>query len=75
VLAHAAGGGESVQDVAERMQRLITGLEDAHEGCHVLLVSHGDALSILASVLLGTDLRAHRQHGLPNCGVLRVPAE
>ena len=39
---------------------------------HVVLVSHGDSLSILASVLRRTPLAAHRQHGLPNCGVMRV---
>lgn len=61
-------------DVAQRMQQLIGRLDSAFEGRHIVLVSHGDALSILAAVLLGTDLRSHRQHGLPNCGILCVPA-
>ena len=66
------GGGESVHDVAERTRGLVQQLEAAHEGRHVVLVSHGDALSILAAALLGTPLGEHRRHGLPNCGVLRV---
>lgn len=65
-------GGESVDDVAKRTSGLISRLEEAHVGQHVVLVSHGDALSILAAAMLGTPPGAHRQHGLPNCGVLRI---
>ncbi|GAB4813986.1 hypothetical protein N2152v2_001032 [Parachlorella kessleri] len=72
--ARPPGGGESVQDVAARMKELIARLERSHQGYQILLVSHGDALSILAAVMLGTDLQSHRQHGLPNCGMLRIPA-
>lgn len=72
--ASYSGGGESVQDVAQRLRGLIERLEAAHAGRHIVLVSHGDALSVLAAVLLGGDLWRHRQHGLPNCGILRVPA-
>lgn len=67
------GGGESVADVAARLRGFIEGLEARYEGHNILLVSHGDALSVLAAVLLGTDLRQHRDHGLGNCGLLRVP--
>lgn len=50
-------------------------LERQHRGKHVVLVSHGDALSILAAALLGTPLADHRRHGLPNCGILRIGGE
>lgn len=69
------GDGESVEDVAERLRRLINDIETTHKHFNIVLVSHGDALSILAAVLLGTDLRQHRQHGLPNCGFLRIPTD
>lgn len=67
-------GGESVEDVAARTTALVSRLEAEHSGRHIVLVSHGDALSILAAALLRVPLGQHRVHGLPNCGVLRVPA-
>lgn len=65
-------GGESVEDVAARTAGVVRWLEGEHSGRHIVLVSHGDALSILAAALLGTPLGAHWQHGLPNCGILRL---
>ena len=67
------GGGESVDDVAARLLKFIHSLENQYDGYNILLVSHGDALSILTAMLLGEDLRNHRQHGLGNCGILRIP--
>lgn len=59
--------------MAQRTTGLVRRLEgQAEEGRHVVLVSHGDALSILAAALLEVPLGQHRTHGLPNCGVLRV---
>ena len=72
-LTARAGGGESVDDVAARLRLFLACLEARHNGCNVVLVSHGDALSILAAVVRGTPLGAHRQHGLPNCGILKLP--
>lgn len=66
-------GGESVEDVAARTAAFVQRLERQHGGKAIVLVGHGDGLSILAAALLGTDLRRHRQHGLPNCGILRLP--
>jgi broad specificity phosphatase PhoE len=68
------GDGESVNDVVERLKAFICSIEEHKSGFTILLVSHGDALSILAAVLLGTDLRKHREHGLGNCAFLKVPA-
>jgi len=65
-------GGESVDDVAARTLGLLQRLEAQHAGQHIVLVSHGDALSILAAAALGTPLGQHRQHGLPNCGIMRI---
>lgn len=66
------GGGESVDDVAARLLSFIQDLEKKHFGCTIIIVSHGDALSILASVLMKTDLAKHRQHGLPNGGIMEI---
>ncbi|KAL4519048.1 hypothetical protein Ndes2526B_g00153 [Nannochloris sp. 'desiccata'] len=69
-----AGGGESVEDVVRRVKAFIDSIEERRRGFTILIVSHGDALSILAAVLLGTDLKKHREHGLGNCAFLKVPA-
>lgn len=61
-----------MEDVAARTAGLVQQLEQRHSGKHLVLVSHGDALSILAAALLGTPLGEHRRHGLPNCGILRI---
>jgi broad specificity phosphatase PhoE len=39
-------------------------LEQQHEGRHIVLVSHGDTLSILQATFHGTSLAQHRQYGL-----------
>lgn len=67
------GDGESVDEVAVRLKQFIEGIESRHAGHDVLLVSHGDALSILAALMLGKDLGKHREFGLDNCGIMRVP--
>jgi len=67
------GDGESVEDVVKRLKTFIDSIEEQRRGFTILLVSHGDALSILAAVLLGTDLRKHREHGLGNCAFLKIP--
>ncbi|KAF6263235.1 phosphoglycerate mutase [Scenedesmus sp. NREL 46B-D3] len=56
--------GESVQEVAARLRQLFQELEQQHEGQHILLVSHGDTLSILQATFHGTCLAQHRQYGL-----------
>jgi broad specificity phosphatase PhoE len=72
--ARPPGGGESVADVAARLRAFVARTEAAHAGRDVVVVSHGDALSILAAALRGAPLAGHRAFGLANCGVLRVPA-
>lgn len=50
--------------VAERVRELFSKLEAAHKGDDILLVSHGDTLSILWAVVKGLPLPEHRQNGL-----------
>lgn len=60
----AAGGGESVTDVARRLAEFLHQLEARHQGDDVVLVAHGDTLSILWAVFRGTPLRCHRDVAL-----------
>lgn len=66
------GGGESVNDVAGRLEQLIYSIEDEFQNHFIILTSHGDSLSILQSVLKNGDKRKHRQYGLLNCEVCRI---
>lgn len=43
---------------------LLQELEQQHDGQHILLVSHGDTLSVLQATFYGTPLTHHRQYGL-----------
>eukprot|EP00243_Klebsormidium_subtile_P001681 TRINITY_DN13073_c0_g1_i2.p1 TRINITY_DN13073_c0_g1~~TRINITY_DN13073_c0_g1_i2.p1 ORF type:complete len:230 (+),score=39.51 TRINITY_DN13073_c0_g1_i2:199-888(+) len=49
-------GGESVLDVAARLQALVRKVESQTSGSHVLFVSHGDPLQILQALLSGAFL-------------------
>uniref|UniRef100_A0A7S1SG49 Phosphoglycerate mutase n=1 Tax=Tetraselmis chuii TaxID=63592 RepID=A0A7S1SG49_9CHLO len=59
-----AGGGESVKAVSTRLSGLLDRLEEAHEGETILLVAHGDTLSILTTTVKGGELGSHREWGL-----------
>ncbi|CAI7891259.1 unnamed protein product [Closterium sp. NIES-53] len=50
------GDGESVLAVAQRTARLIQHIEEAVDGKVVVLVSHGDTLQIINSLLYSCDL-------------------
>ena len=67
----SAGGGESVREVADRLKTFLARVEGEHRGKSVLLVAHGDTLSILQAVVKGTPLEAHRNVAL-NTGELRM---
>ncbi|KAG2423994.1 hypothetical protein HXX76_014820 [Chlamydomonas incerta] len=55
------GNGETVNQVSSRIRQLFQRLEQAHSGAVILLVSHGDTLSILQATMLGEDTRQHRR--------------
>ncbi|XWS67629.1 hypothetical protein CRYUN_Cryun04dG0022100 [Craigia yunnanensis] len=44
-------GGESVDDVASRLSSAMTTMESEYQGCAILVVSHGDPLQILQTIL------------------------
>lgn len=60
------GGGESVADVAQRLHPLLDELGGRYgQADEVLLVSHGDTLSVLLAIL---DGRSHRDIEWPSWG-------
>ena len=61
-----------MEDVAQRLHILLRRLETSHQGRHVLLVSHGDTLSIFAAVALGLDLKINRTYGLETGQLLKL---
>ncbi|XP_052191656.1 uncharacterized protein LOC127800977 isoform X2 [Diospyros lotus] len=57
----AEEGGESVSDVVSRLTNALLTIESQFEGCAILVVSHGDPLQILQ-----TMLHAARELGRPD---------
>lgn len=47
-------------------------VDAAHQGRHILLVSHGDTLSILQALVAGVPLGQHRQYGLGTAELKRL---
>ncbi|KAJ7237231.1 hypothetical protein O6H91_Y445800 [Diphasiastrum complanatum] len=47
----APDGGESAADVAERLTSVLPRIENDLKGCAVLIVSHGDTLQILQTIV------------------------
>lgn len=70
-----AGTGESVIEVADRGEAVVHELEATQSDRDIILVGHGDSMSILAARLLGPSLEQHRRYGLSNCGHLYVHTE
>lgn len=44
-------GGESVADVVSRLSKALANIETEFQGCSILVVSHGDPLQILQTIL------------------------
>lgn len=70
---HRRHGVEAVSHVAARMQQVITDWEARTAGETIVLVSHGDPLQILLTVLAGQPLTGHRrQPALEPASITRV---
>ncbi|GAX76695.1 hypothetical protein CEUSTIGMA_g4141.t1 [Chlamydomonas eustigma] len=69
--SRAGKDGESVADVSIRIKSLFKELESRHDGVHILLVGHGDTLSILQATMEGADIREHRKYAFKT-GELRL---
>jgi len=64
--------GESMAEMAARMHEALNACLKLPEGSHPLLVSHGMALGVLVSTLLGLPAHAERRLRLRNCSISRV---
>jgi broad specificity phosphatase PhoE len=51
---------------------LVQDLQQQHKGCTIVLVSHGDTLSILQAMVSGTPLGQHRQYGLATAQAVQL---
>ena len=65
-------GGESMQELSERMRAGLTACLNLPAGSRPLLVSHGIALGCLVSTILGLPAHAERRLRLRNCSISRV---
>jgi alpha-ribazole phosphatase len=60
----APPGGETLHQVADRVQAMLADIITAHQGHIVLLVSHGGPLRVLLCLALGLSPRAYWQFSL-----------
>ncbi|WP_414057173.1 2,3-diphosphoglycerate-dependent phosphoglycerate mutase GpmB [Pantoea dispersa] len=65
-------GGESMEEMATRMHAALNACLDLPAGSRPLLVSHGMALGVLVSTILGLPAHAERRLRLRNCSISRV---
>lgn len=64
--------GESMAEMAARMQEALNACLNLPAGSRPLLVSHGMALGVLLSTLLGLPAHAERRLRLRNCSISRL---
>ncbi len=64
--------GESMAEMSERMHEALNACLQLPAGSRPLLVSHGMALGVLISTLLGLPAHAERRLRLRNCSISRV---
>ncbi|MFG1173826.1 2,3-diphosphoglycerate-dependent phosphoglycerate mutase GpmB [Erwiniaceae bacterium CAU 1747] len=64
--------GESMSEMAERMHQALNACLELPAGSRPLLVSHGMALGVLLSTILGLPANAERRLRLRNCSLSRI---
>ena len=69
--AHQQDGVESVMDVLDRATKLIASLEEKYQDKTILLVSHGDVITVLLAAFAGLSPADYRQVSYPNPGEIR----
>jgi alpha-ribazole phosphatase len=67
-------GGESLQEIAERVQAAYKDILADNQGKTVIIVAHGGSLQVLVATALGVPLKHYWQFGVSNTSVseLRV---
>lgn len=65
-------GGESMQELSDRVHAALASCLELPQGSRPLLVSHGIALGCLVSTILGLPAWAERRLRLRNCSISRI---
>jgi len=65
-------GGESMQELADRMHAALATTLALPQGSRPMIVSHGMALGCLVSTILGLPAYAERRLRLRNCSISRI---
>jgi broad specificity phosphatase PhoE len=70
-------GGESYEEMADRVVRAVAEIAEAHPGERVLVVSHGGGVRAIHAHALGIELHAHRRSAPvePNARLSAVAVE
>lgn len=72
-LSYRAPGGESIEEVAERMRLAFVSIADKHDpNEHVLVVSHGACLGVHLAQVLHNDAARWGDYHLENCSHTRL---
>ena len=69
------GGGESLRQFADRVNRCIDAIVAAHPGGQVLVVTHGGVLDVLHRRASGKPLSVPRDFEIPNAALNRMEVE
>lgn len=69
------GGGESLLQFADRVNRCIDAIVAAHPGGQVLVVTHGGVLDVLHRRASGKPLSVPRDFEIPNAALNRMEVE
>jgi alpha-ribazole phosphatase len=67
-----APNGEPVSDLQQRVTQAWRGLLHDHKGEHVVVVSHGGVMRVLAQFLLLLDPKAMNRLAIPYAGFMRI---
>lgn len=67
--SYAPAGGESVLDVARRMQTALTRIATCHTGEAVAVIGHAASLAVAFAQFLDADPRAWTNYTVDNCSV------
>ncbi len=66
------GGGESLEQMRDRIVATVNAIAMQHNGEHIAIVSHGGVLDLLYRAATRLGLQAVRTWYLPNCAINRL---
>jgi probable phosphoglycerate mutase len=68
-LEHELEGGESIQQLALRVQQILDQIQKKHAGKTILIVSHGGTLDMMYRIASNQSLSAERVASVPNASL------